>query len=847
MRFYLSILALSVVFLADLGAQCIDGKLTDEVWATIGNDFRRNSAYTYGMTSYQLLEDNFYFNGQEDPLFYLGYSKAMWFGARDADGNLKVSANSFPTLDSNDFVPGPLDRQTGQPIDTLCGVYNRVWKINQFEIFVLRSQFQDGTLTLEDIPTDILEWPAQGNPYLEEFSPDYDLAPFNDVSGDGIYDPLTGDYPIVLVENPEFIPAEFTFLVYNDVTDHTNSGGEPLQMEVHQTNYVVSFTQETEAEQSVFTRIKYHYLGQEPLAELKVSLFEDNDLACNVNDYVGCSTDLNCSYYYNQNGETFVGSCHDFDVPDNNGAIRSTVFLSHQMKTFKHFFLFGIGEPLTQGLDPENAEEHYNYMSGLWRDGEPQTVGGIGYDPTSTNTTLFAYPDRPDQNGWSMQTAEIEIPIDTRALTTLVDDTQVQPGATGTIDFVDYFLYDTEIKRLEIFEEFPERVDTLKAEFDRFLNGTFSGDTGLEACTADCVWPGDANRDNAVTTKDYLFVGVLAGQNIDGVPRGITSTEWFGFNAENWMTEFLGIDIKNGDVNGNGTINEFDVFAIDDNFGLNRDGFSFQEELLVPVPGENKLVLSLEENEIDLATAQLFDRIIGLEVNLTGPTSEVLSPGIHGISFDMRYDTNMVTPFVFLTQGRNAIFQHDFAFVNDQERNGNELLGDNKIQYAFTNYNSTNIEESGLLIDQDMLIRETATTSNPDGRDTLVIKFYNVCVTNASGQSIEMDAQYDTLFLSSLMIDADLTSDVEEVDDLQTTLNLYPNPVTSQVHLQMEEPITGVVKVIDLQGRLMEEMKVTGDQLSIPTEAYAAGLYFLQLTTESGETATLSFVKEIGR
>ena len=76
MRFYLSILALSVVFLADLGAQCIDGKLTDEVWATIGNDFRRNSAYTYGMTSYQLLEDNFYFNGQEDPLFYLGYSKA---------------------------------------------------------------------------------------------------------------------------------------------------------------------------------------------------------------------------------------------------------------------------------------------------------------------------------------------------------------------------------------------------------------------------------------------------------------------------------------------------------------------------------------------------------------------------------------------------------------------------------------------------------------------------------------------------------------------------------------------------------------------------------------------------
>ena len=79
MRFYLSLLVLCCVFFADLSAQCVDGKLTDEVWATIGNDHRRNSAFTYGMTSYQLLEDNYYFDGQENPLFYLGYSKALWW------------------------------------------------------------------------------------------------------------------------------------------------------------------------------------------------------------------------------------------------------------------------------------------------------------------------------------------------------------------------------------------------------------------------------------------------------------------------------------------------------------------------------------------------------------------------------------------------------------------------------------------------------------------------------------------------------------------------------------------------------------------------------------------------
>ena len=846
MRFYLSLLVLCCVFFADLSAQCVDGKLTDEVWATIGNDHRRNSAFTYGMTSYQLLEDNYYFDGQENPLFYLGYSKALWLGARDADGNLKVSANSFPTLDSNDFVPGPLDRQTGQPLDTLCGVFNRVWKINQFEIFVLQTQFQDGTLTLEDIPTDILEWPARGNQYLEEFTPDYDLAPFADVNGDGIYDPLTGDYPIVLVENPDFIPAEFTFLVYNDMTEHTDSGGEPLQMEIHQTNYVVNFTEDTESDQSVYTRIKYNYLGQEPLSELKISLFEDNDLACNVNDYVGCNTEMNCSFYYNQNGETFVGSCHDFDVPDNNGAIRTTVFLSHEMKTFKHFFLFGIGEPLSQGLDPENAEEHYNYMSGLWRDGEPQTVGGIGYDTTSTNTTLFAYADRPDQEGWSMQTAGIEIPIDTRALTTLVDDRQVQPGATGTIDFVDHFLYDTIVKRLDIFEVWPDRIDTLKSEFQGFLDGTFDGETGLEACTANCVWPGDANRDRGVTAKDYLFVGVLAGLNLtDGIPRGITSTEWFGFNADAWNTEFLGVNCNNADVNGNGVINEFDVQAIDENFGLNRDNFVYTQEQLVPVPDQNLLEIRLEENEVDLATAQLFDRIIGLEVSLSGPAAEDLSPGLNGISFDMRYDTNMVSPFVFLNQDRNTIFQHNFAFVNDQRREGNELLGDNKIQYAFTNYNGIEVRDRGLLVDQDMFVRESAVTSNPDGRDTLVITFYNVCAITGTGQFLPMDAQYDTLFLSNLAIDPDLISDVEDVE--QVELTLYPNPANEVVHLQMDKPITGAVRIIDLQGRVMDQVELSSDRLTIPTDEYAAGLYFLQVTGESGETVTRSFVKESSR
>ncbi len=848
MRFYLSFLVLSCLFCIDLSAQCQNGILEDEVWGTIRNNHRANTAFTYGMPSYQNLEDNFYFDGQEDSLFYLGFGKAIWAAARDGADNLKVSANSFPSLTKNDFLPGPLNRQTGQPIDTLCGVFNRVWIVNQFDIFDLQVKFQDGTLALDDIPDDILEWPATGNPYMEDLAPDFDLAPFMDVSGDGIYDPLEGDLPIVLEENPDFIPAEFSFVVYNDMTTHTNSGGEPIGLEFHQTNYVVNCAEDTEADHTVFTRLRYHYLGQEPLSELKISLFEDFDLACNENDYAGCNLDLNCTFNYNKGGETFVGACHDFDVPNDNGAIRSTIFLNHDMKSFKPFYLLGIGDTLVPGIDPTGPMEHYFYMSGLWRDGMPQTVGGNAYDPNSTETTLFAFPDRPDQaDGWSMETADIATPRDVRTLTTLIDEGQVMPGTTGTIDFADYFLYDPQLKKLDIFGVWPDKINDLKSEFAGMQDGTFGCSSGLEQCVADCVWPGDANRDRGVTAKDYLFVGVLAGQTItDGIPRGISTTEWFGFNADNWGTEFLGINAKNADVNGNGIINELDVQAIDDNFGLTRDGFVEQQELLVPTPGENRLQISLEENLVDLSTAALFDRIIGLEVFLTGPNSEVLSPGVHGVSFDMRYDTNMITPFAFLMQDGNDIFQHNFAFIRDRERTGsNELVGDNRIQYAFTNYNSIDITQRGQLVDQDMLVRETATTSNPDGRDTVVIKFYNVCAFNSSGQLLSMDAQYDTLILTNLAIDPDLTSDVEEVPELDVTL--FPNPVTNVVNVQMDETLEGVVKIYDIHGRVQYEEAISGQQFSVPTRAYPVGVYFLQVQSASGATVTRSFVKEAFR
>jgi len=825
-------------------AQCDEGQLTTEVYGKIANKHRQNSAFTYGMASYQSHEDNFYFESSEEPVFYLGYGKSIWVGAKDANGEIRVAANTFPYLTRHDFIPGPLDRNTGQPIDTLCGVYNRVWVVKQIDVYQLQTKFQAGELTLEDIPTDILEWPAKGNPYLEEFSPDYDLAPFADLAEDGIYDPLSGDYPIVLTESPSFIPHQFSFIVFNDRGKHTETQSASLGIEFQQINYVVNCSEESESEQTVFTRINYNYLGSEELTDFKIALFEDSDFACNQNDYEGCDKALNCSYFYNANGETFLEECHDPDVPDNNGAVRTTVFLSQEMKSFKHWFLLGVGDTLVPGIDPTGAAEYYGYMNGVWRDGEPVTVGGNGYNPGSTDTTLFAFADRPiDPDGWSMQTAQLKVPLDGRALTTLIDEPMVSSGNSGTIDFADHMLYDKVNKKLTVFESiWPQKIEALKADFAAMQAGDFDCGGSLEICLEDCVWPGDVDNDFGVTAKDFLVAGIFSGFGItDGTPRNFASTEWFGFKADDWSEDFGNLNAKYGDVNGNGSINTTDLDGIATNFGQTRAGFEPELNVLTKTDSLG-LVVEFEVDTVDMSTAAIFDQIVNTNFSLGNANEELAAP-IYGLSYQVQFDTNLVRPFSKLDEIFSDIFDYNFVGMLNETKRGNLIEGDNMLHYAFTNLEALPSSSGGLLANQNLFIRDDAATRNPNGIDTLALKFINVCAVNAGGDLLELGVIHDTLIITNLPVDPDLISGIEEVTP-ETAMTLFPNPVVTELHILFDEPQSGQVIVYDLHGRKLQTQNIREQQQSTLTvDQLDSGLYMIQFTDRHKNKVVKTFVK----
>ena len=254
-------------------------------------------------------------------LFDLGYIKGIWAGGVDSSGNLKVAASGYGVR-GYDFIPGPIWRDFQGEVE-LCDFFKRIWVLEGSEILRLQDRFENGVLNVDNIPTDILEWPARGNPHLSILIEE-DLAPFFDFDQDGLYDPLRGDYPIALSEAPTFIPSQFRFYVYNDMTVHRESGGDPLEIEFQVIEWVVNCANSNDSETSIFTRLNYINRGDEELRDFRIGLWEDGDLGCFTNDYVGCRPSLDATFAYNAEGidpDTCSFGINNFSFPFNLGIL----------------------------------------------------------------------------------------------------------------------------------------------------------------------------------------------------------------------------------------------------------------------------------------------------------------------------------------------------------------------------------------------------------------------------------------------------------------------------------------------------------------------------------------------
>ena len=170
--------------------------------------------------------------------------------------------------DGNDFWPGPLNANANSAnygtIDApTCAEYDKHYKISSAEVLEFiewKACSSDPDCSTSElfpdytIPTVINEWPAER---INIDGTDTYLAPFEDLDGDGVYEPESGEYPAYDVnqekdcKNEDILFGDETlWWVFNDNGNiHTESGSESaIGLEIQaqafgfQTNDAVSYT-----------------------------------------------------------------------------------------------------------------------------------------------------------------------------------------------------------------------------------------------------------------------------------------------------------------------------------------------------------------------------------------------------------------------------------------------------------------------------------------------------------------------------------------------------------------------------------------------------------------------------
>jgi hypothetical protein len=348
------------------------------------------------------------------------FAASLWMGGVDQGGNLKLAAMNYRIANKTEYAAGPLNATTGATDASTCSNWDRLFGTTKTRIDAFLANlpaFVANPASAIDQFPDIMGWPAIGNPHFSgiynfTLPTNQGLAPFVDTNLDGIYNPLSGDFPAVELQGKApFVPDQILWCVFNDVgAAHLLSGGNSIGMEIQLTSWAFATQNGAPFSNSVFTSHKMIYRGSDLLSDFFIGVWTDFDLGCYLDDYIGCTPASNTFFAYNQDavdGQPGI-NCNGVPTFGTETPVQTATFLNTSMDKFIAYNSPDVGSPNVATTDPTLTVEYNNYLTGRWRDGLPLTVGDNGYDPSNSIPTDFIFPDDPsDPAGWSMCTANL--------------------------------------------------------------------------------------------------------------------------------------------------------------------------------------------------------------------------------------------------------------------------------------------------------------------------------------------------------------------------------------------------------------------------------------------------------
>ncbi|MEM1217483.1 MAG: T9SS type A sorting domain-containing protein [Bacteroidota bacterium] len=724
---------------------------------------------------------------------------SLCLGGVDEAGHLRLSVGKEGGMWAGPYQDQPdLDEEA-------CKNWDRVFQVSRYEILTHQADLADnGSIDLPILA--VLGWPAKGNPYFETIfgfslpDVDYDLAPFADVNGDGLYSPLLGDYP--KLPQSEVIPSVMTYSIFNDALGTNALGSEPLEVEIHQTTWSYYCQQQKELNHTVFSSHRILAKGDTAIDSFRVGFFLDADLGCYTDDYIGTSPNLNTVYSYNaDSSDGGPGTCPGgHQEYSNNPPVQAFTSLNYPLYRTIYYNVSGINNPNPITTEPETAEHYYQYLNGRWKDNSPLTFGGLGDDPTN-NETFLMFPGNvfvPTQ--WSLWQLSSPPQYWRKPILSLAPGT-LEPQQSITVDMAWIYVRNLQASHIVNVLEMEAAVPVVQAIYTEGFESICPGDN---LCTEDCVWPGDANADGVVNSKDLVYLGIAYNTigpsrlepNFWSPKKGLT---W----AANWPNE---LNYKHADLNGDGIVDWVDLPWLEFYTGYKTPWFQSTPDLY-----QTGFDLFWEAH----STNNLEELEPGQTYFVLLRTNNV--PKLHGISYQIEYDPNIISIFEFQANETAC-----FPCLRRELPRTISSSGKAVLEFAHTKTDGEGTFGSTQKIQQ---LFRFELNDLPGGLPTseIRVRIKNILGLDEDGHELDLGAE-DLI----LRVNEQFVSTQEQVGDKD--LQVLPNPSSGSFTLTSNRGSIDEVMLYTLDGQEMPIKRQTnGQQFYLQVLDPKPGIYLLSI------------------
>jgi len=428
---------------------------------------------------------------------YTIFSEALWVGGLDKNDALCLAAERY-RQEGIDFFVGPImDSLAYNPV--LDSVWNKVWKLSSDEIAFHRQHWQDEGYTAIK---NIAQWPGNGDVSLGQAA---QLAPYYDWNGNGIYDPLAGDFPLIRGDQTVLT------IVNDDRYLHTETGGKKLGIEIQTAYYAYNEPGDSALKYTTFADQYIINRSQHTYHDVYAANFVDFDLGYYNDDYICCDTLLHSAIVYNGTDEDGSGGTGEYGA---HPPAQSFTCLNYTMDAFVYSSNYGVPQPMT---DPYSDTEYYSYLQALWKDSTPITYGGNGYGGEHVVKYVFS-GDPVTGEGWTEENAE-NVPGDRRGVV-VSGPHDFNPGDTLHLEYALVFARDFEGDNISSLALLKNRIQQVH-DFYQDALGVEKPVTTIRTvnlypnpCTSDLYI--DVSQFPAGTTVDFAVFDILGKQLMYG-------------------------------------------------------------------------------------------------------------------------------------------------------------------------------------------------------------------------------------------------------------------------------------------------------------------------------------------